>query len=241
VYDLRVPDPMPVEHETISQSLSPVQIITAALQRAAQSRATCPPDEVRSNVSSRLPPALAAEEEGTDVAGDRPHEVTVEPLSLHERPLSVASMSSPRSTSTMVTQEEQPSGAPDFAAAYGQVKIAPEEVPRSTPSPVIVSAIPPSVHYTEPASAKVCRHRISKMALADTKIVTLVQPLPIYSSSFLRPGTRFVGTQQSDRQQYKVQVDVKHVDMAESYLCGYLRIEGMVSSHDSEGLVFTQR
>ena len=53
-----------------------------------------------------------------------------------------------------------------------------------------------------------------------------LQFLPNSSSSFLRPGSRFRGTQQSDRQIYEVQVDLKHVDMNESFLCGYLRIQG---------------
>ncbi|CRG85024.1 vesicle-mediated transport protein Vid24 [Talaromyces islandicus] len=53
-----------------------------------------------------------------------------------------------------------------------------------------------------------------------------VRLLPNYTSSFLRSGSRFEGTQQSDSQVYHVDVEIKHVDMAESYLCGYLRIQG---------------
>ena len=59
-----------------------------------------------------------------------------------------------------------------------------------------------------------------------TILIEQRQLLPTYTSSFLRPGSRFVGTQQSDKQIYNVEVDIKHVDMAESSLCGYLRIEG---------------
>ena len=33
----------------------------------------------------------------------------------------------------------------------------------------------------------------------------------------------------SDLQTYNVDVDIKHVDMDESFLCGYLRIEGMTT------------
>lgn len=51
------------------------------------------------------------------------------------------------------------------------------------------------------------------------------------TTSFLRPGSKFRGTQQSDRQVYDVQVEVKDVDMAESFLCGYLRIQGKSSNH----------
>jgi hypothetical protein len=52
------------------------------------------------------------------------------------------------------------------------------------------------------------------------------QFLPNSSSSLLRPGSRFKGNQTSDHQQYEVEVEIKHVDMRESFLCGYLRIKG---------------
>lgn len=45
-------------------------------------------------------------------------------------------------------------------------------------------------------------------------------------SLYLQPGSRFVGTQQSERQRYDVEVEIKHVDMRESFLCGYLKIQG---------------
>ncbi|TQS38565.1 hypothetical protein Golomagni_00927 [Golovinomyces magnicellulatus] len=54
---------------------------------------------------------------------------------------------------------------------------------------------------------------------------------PSSSSCFLRPGSRFNGTQQSERQVYDVQVEIKHVDMRESFLCGYLRIQGLTEDH----------
>lgn len=54
----------------------------------------------------------------------------------------------------------------------------------------------------------------------------VVQFLPNSSSSLLRPGSRFKGNQTSDRQQYEVEVEIKYVDMRESFLCGYLRIKG---------------
>ncbi|KUI61737.1 hypothetical protein VP1G_08895 [Cytospora mali] len=50
-------------------------------------------------------------------------------------------------------------------------------------------------------------------------------------SSFLRAGSRFVGTQQSERQVYDVQVEIKYVDLRESFLCGYLRIQGLTDDH----------
>lgn len=55
--------------------------------------------------------------------------------------------------------------------------------------------------------------------------------LPNSTSSFLKPNSKFAGTQQSDRQIYDVSVEIKHVDMAESFLCGYLRIQGLTDDH----------
>jgi hypothetical protein len=45
-------------------------------------------------------------------------------------------------------------------------------------------------------------------------------------SLYLQAGSRFVGTQHSERQRYDVEVEIKHVDMRESFLCGYLKIQG---------------
>ena len=55
--------------------------------------------------------------------------------------------------------------------------------------------------------------------------------LPNSTSSFLKPNSKFAGTQQSDRQIYDVSVEIKHVDMADSFLCGYLRIQGLTDDH----------
>lgn len=49
------------------------------------------------------------------------------------------------------------------------------------------------------------------------------------TSSFLHSGSRFHGTQRSDRQVYDVQVEIKDVNLEESFLCGYLRIQGEMS------------
>ncbi|KAK9430352.1 vacuolar import and degradation protein-domain-containing protein [Lipomyces doorenjongii] len=51
------------------------------------------------------------------------------------------------------------------------------------------------------------------------------------SSSFLRSGSKFMGTQQSGRSTYEVHVELKHVDMAESFICGYLHIQGLTEDH----------
>ncbi|KAK4103469.1 hypothetical protein N658DRAFT_514323 [Parathielavia hyrcaniae] len=50
-------------------------------------------------------------------------------------------------------------------------------------------------------------------------------------SLYLQPGSKFVGTQQSERQRYDVEVEIKHIDMRESFLCGYLKIQGLTDDH----------
>ncbi|KAK3390804.1 vacuolar import and degradation protein-domain-containing protein [Podospora didyma] len=55
--------------------------------------------------------------------------------------------------------------------------------------------------------------------------------IPTAPSSCLRAGSRFEGSQQSERQRYDVQVEIKHVDLRESFLCGYLRIQGLTDDH----------
>ncbi|KAK6077735.1 vacuolar import and degradation protein [Seiridium cupressi] len=60
-----------------------------------------------------------------------------------------------------------------------------------------------------------------------------VRLIPTTSSSYLRPGSKFHGTQQSERQIYDVQVEVKYVDLRESSLCGYLRIQVWVRECDT--------
>ncbi|KAK9470052.1 vacuolar import and degradation protein-domain-containing protein [Dipodascopsis tothii] len=54
---------------------------------------------------------------------------------------------------------------------------------------------------------------------------------PYSSSTYLRSGSHFVGTQQSGRSTYEVHVELKHVDMRESFVCGYLHIQGLTEDH----------
>lgn len=54
----------------------------------------------------------------------------------------------------------------------------------------------------------------------------LLQAITTSPSSYLRAGTRFQGAQSSERQKYIVSVEIKRVDLRESFLCGYLRIQG---------------
>jgi len=55
--------------------------------------------------------------------------------------------------------------------------------------------------------------------------------LPNSSTSYLKPGARFAGLQRSDKQEYEVTVELQHVDMEQSFLCGYLKIRGLTDEH----------
>ncbi|KAG0649792.1 Vacuolar import and degradation [Hyphodiscus hymeniophilus] len=87
------------------------------------------------------------------------------------------------------------------------------------------------------ADSKLGESELSILASADLSSPSMgydfsnVRLIPSSPSSFLRAGSRFHGTQQSERQVYDVQVEIKHVDMRESFLCGYLRIQGLTEDH----------
>ncbi|GME81364.1 unnamed protein product [Ambrosiozyma monospora] len=51
------------------------------------------------------------------------------------------------------------------------------------------------------------------------------------TTSFLRPFSSFVGSQESGRATYEVKVDLKEVDLSRSHLCGFLTIHGLTDSH----------
>ena len=103
----------------------------------------------------------------------------------------------------------------------------PKETHPSIPSAAMSSAVGsyssvnygiPNIRVSGAHSTRVSQHYFIRLITS--------QMIPHPTSSFLRAGSKFKGTQQSDRQNYNVEVDIKHVDMAESELCGYLRIEG---------------
>lgn len=68
-------------------------------------------------------------------------------------------------------------------------------------------------------SAACCQYSLSRVRMRPQ------------TSSFLRPGLEFVGTQQSGRAVYEVNVSLKFVDLEESFLCGFLKISGLSEDH----------
>lgn len=56
-------------------------------------------------------------------------------------------------------------------------------------------------------------------------------PVRPRTTAFLKPGAKFVGSQQSARTTYHVEVELKYVDLNQSYLNGYLKIIGLTESY----------
>ncbi|KAJ5301702.1 hypothetical protein PENANT_c002G11688 [Penicillium antarcticum] len=140
------------------------------------------------------------------------------------------------------------SGIESFDALSPESAIAPSVLSRSDDGSTLLATEPLKVEkkltgadeYTapvrssSPAESSCIRSQTPTLptnsSLLDWEFSN-VRLLPNHTSSFLRSGSKFVGTQQSDRQVYNVDVEIKHVDMAESYLCGYLRIQGLTEDH----------
>ncbi|KAG0256824.1 hypothetical protein BG011_004313 [Mortierella polycephala] len=55
--------------------------------------------------------------------------------------------------------------------------------------------------------------------------------LPPTRTCHLYPGSKFQGRQKSGKQSYEVIVDIKHVNLSESTLCGYLHIKGLTEEY----------
>lgn len=66
---------------------------------------------------------------------------------------------------------------------------------------------------------ELCKHSLSTLRLRPT------------TSSYLRAGLEFAGTQQSGRAVYEVNVTLQYVDLLDSFLCGFLRIAGLSEDH----------
>lgn len=66
-----------------------------------------------------------------------------------------------------------------------------------------------------------------------------VRLTPYYPSSLLRPGSRFNGTQQSDRQIYNVDVTIHTLSVPQSTVTGYLCIQGLTDEHQILTTFFT--
>lgn len=62
---------------------------------------------------------------------------------------------------------------------------------------------------------------------------------PLYPSSFLRPGSKFSGTQQSEQHIYNVDVEILTLSVPEASMTGYLRICGLTEDNPTLTTFFT--
>lgn len=190
---------------------SALQLISPTVVDDTANRTSCPPEPVRGPAWNELL--------------DTSVSATISDSDAHDTP-SATSSSAPPSLSTSIEdgparlQEMRPKvdGSardrdmvkPDDVSMVGRLAAA-HDSPRSSTQPSSVNG---------PSSTALLSYEFSNIRL-----------LPNHTSSFLRAGSKFAGTQQSDRQVYNVDVEIKHVDIAESYLCGYLRIQGLTEDH----------
>ncbi|KAF2034821.1 hypothetical protein EK21DRAFT_107451 [Setomelanomma holmii] len=174
---------------------------------------TCPPEESRITPTRELSPthefnASNNVESTLDVPMQLPTPPPQEPSSRAQSPSESQAKPSNARIEAPVRDTPTPMTSMDDGA---------EDQRTSHTSPLSATAPTPISLYANHLSSPFPAHRF----------------LPNSSSSLLRPGSRFKGSQTSDRQQYEVEVEVKHVDMRESFMCGYLRIKGLTEDHPS--------
>lgn len=202
---------------------SPVNVIAADTESA---RHGCPPEDRREqhNISSEEHVEAASHSPaGANGRSEGEHDIT-EPVQVltpvSETPVSEAPGEVERRSSPKAERAEDASTAVE-------------------PSSPTIGLLPPPSDADYKAAQ--LAHSMSNAAISSAEPDD-IPPAPLYlhypeldynrciapnsTTSFLRPGSKFRGTQQSDHQVYDVQVELKDVDLAESTLCGYLRIQG---------------
>jgi len=118
------------------------------------------------------------------------------------------------------TDSKFPDTQPDVECIRPHILCPTGPIDQRFPARNSITSIASSSEFSESHSPLSLSHEFSTTRL-----------LPSTSCSFLRPGARFVGKQSCGNLHYDVQVDLKHVDISESFLCGYLRIQGLTDSH----------
>jgi glucose-induced degradation protein 4 len=111
--------------------------------------------------------------------------------------------------------------------------IKPTSLVRNTPTPFGMDDSFHSEYAT--LHSPIQQHHDEEVNTSDSAILS--QPIPESryrpnsTSSFLLPLKRFTGIQSSESQQYNVSVEIQNVDFDNSFLCGYLEIEGLAKEH----------
>ncbi|KAI4170471.1 MAG: hypothetical protein LQ343_004974 [Gyalolechia ehrenbergii] len=127
----------------------------------------------------------------------------------------------PNSINNLLAPPKMPGALPDDSEDY--LSSSSGEIFEASSSDSVDTARPQTA---EPSQSLMSVQQESAGLPAASDIHGLPRMIPTLTSSFLRPFSRFRGQQQSDKQVYQVEVELKYVDMAESTLCGFLKIEG---------------
>ncbi|KAL8931774.1 MAG: hypothetical protein Q9211_006740 [Gyalolechia sp. 1 TL-2023] len=139
-------------------------------------------------------------------------------LSQHSEP---ESSIPPNSINNLLAPPKMPGALPDDSEDY--LSSSSGEISEASSSDSVDTVRPQTA---EPNQSLMSLQQESAGLPAASDIHGLSRMIPTLTSSFLRPFSRFRGQQQSDKQVYQVEVELKYVDMAESNLCGFLKIEG---------------
>ena len=97
------------------------------------------------------------------------------------------------------------------------------------PTALFSPSPPPTSSSNDPVPVSILLESASVDCLASD--FSKVRLTPSFTSSFFRPGSRFTGTQQSDRQIYNVDVEINNVSIPDSSVSGYLKICGLTDTH----------
>ncbi|OJI90803.1 hypothetical protein ASPTUDRAFT_186602 [Aspergillus tubingensis CBS 134.48] len=193
--------------------------LNASIAEEISARSTCPPEVDRESLHTReeRPYPWVSAWERRNTSDDAPDN-TFSPTG----PSNHTALTPSDGTSFASTDADPVTGEPVARAPMKGVGRSEDEPTAGRLSPAAESSCSsgPVSPVTPSSATSLLSYEFSNIRL-----------LPNYSSSFLRPGSRFTGTQQSDSHVYSVDVEIKHVDMLESYLCGYLRIQGLTEDH----------
>ncbi|OOG00996.1 hypothetical protein ASPCADRAFT_202848 [Aspergillus carbonarius ITEM 5010] len=196
--------PTPSDNTPLLTASSIVEEISA--------RSTCPPEV------ERLSSLRDSRESSTTIAESDAPDSTFSPTVASTQTALTPSDDAIASSNADLVRGESVTSVPRKGVGI------PEDEPaarrRLSPAAEPSCSVAPSSSVPSPSATSLLSYEFSNIRL-----------LPNYTSSFLRPGSKFTGTQQSDSHVYSVDVEIKHVDILESYLCGYLRIQGLTEDH----------
>ncbi|RMZ80385.1 hypothetical protein DV738_g2780, partial [Chaetothyriales sp. CBS 135597] len=105
--------------------------------------------------------------------------------------------------------------------------------PMSTPSPT------PDLHLRPAFAIRSADDELARYSEARPWDFSKKPMKAQYPSSLFQTGSRYVGTQQSDRQVYHVEVTILTVDMEQCTISGYLQICGLTPDHPTLTTFFT--